>query len=313
MDTFYRHLEVQIRGQTSNATTLSYCGQIATSKQTANNHSPISPASYSTLTEFPVCFQTPITDVFDIIFLYDGVPLPGMPCIGCITVKASNVSVAEVVVDGLRSSLMAGTTLYFVVLLRDAYQNIIPRDEYHTISFSPNDLLFITPSEVPQIGLAFSSNSTSTSATSTPSQHSPTSASFRPSPSPPPSGNYTINPNINIDSNTLLFDFSIYQKAGYFFKLYVNHTCTYAFKTLVDGQPLPGQPSTVQINVSDPYFFSYISFPSDDKQGHQGHWMNGQMVSNSSYTTSTPIQVGLNELFIEICTENVRLSHILIV
>ena len=294
--TFYQHLDIQIRGQTSNATSLSYCGQMATVKQTLSEQSSPTTAylSSSFLTEFPVCFQTTTADVFDVIFLYDGVPLPGMPCIGCITVKASNVSVADVVVDGLQSSLMAGNTLYFVVLLRDAYQNIIPRDEYHTISFSPNDHLSITPSDVPQIGLASSSNSTTTiiTTTATSTTISRQSSFGEPSHSPPfPSPNNTINPNINMDSTTLLLDFSIYQNAGYFFKLYVNHTCSYTFKTFVDGQPLPGQPSTVQINVSGPYFFSYISFPKDSKQGHQGHQMNGQMVSDGYYTTSSSIQV----------------------
>ena len=108
---FYQHVDIQVRGQNTNHTHFTYCN--------------ISIDPTQLLGSFHVCVNTTVADTYDLILLYDGVPLLGMPCLGCIQIIPSQVAIANTVVTGLTDTLLAGTSLSFTIQLRDEYNNLV--------------------------------------------------------------------------------------------------------------------------------------------------------------------------------------------
>ncbi len=127
---FYQHVDIQVRGQNTNHTHFTYCN--------------ISIDPTQLLGSFHVCVNTTVADTYDLILLYDGVPLLGMPCLGCIQIIPSQVAIANTVVTGLTDTLLAGTSLSFTIQLRDEYNNLVDPSSLFVIYFVPNEFLYIT-------------------------------------------------------------------------------------------------------------------------------------------------------------------------
>ena len=122
---FYEHVEIQLKGQKTNHSDFVQCA-------TSTNPTQL-------LGSFRVCVNTTVADTYDLMIRYDGSPLLGMPCLGCVHIIPSHVVITNTVVNGLTDTLLAGTSLKFTVQLRDEYSNIVNPSSLFFIHFEPNE------------------------------------------------------------------------------------------------------------------------------------------------------------------------------
>lgn len=127
---FFQSVSIQLAGQTTGHSLFSLCTE---------SYNPT-----TLLASFQMCVNTTVSDIYDLTVLYDGISLPGMPCLGCIQIIPSTLDVRNTVVIGLKETLLAGTSLSFSIQLRDYFDNIVIPSSSYTISFSPNESFYIT-------------------------------------------------------------------------------------------------------------------------------------------------------------------------
>jgi hypothetical protein len=77
-------------------------------------------------------------DYYDLIVKYDDEEITASPCYSCMYIEHAELSMNNVVVEGLKRNIQAGEKMDFEILLHDGNNNAIPVSEKYTISFSSN-------------------------------------------------------------------------------------------------------------------------------------------------------------------------------
>lgn len=130
VDEFNQRVQIAVVGQNTQSTAVSRCN---------TSDSPLSNKS-----SFFVCLQLMVADSYDLFVSIDHVMIPGMPCVGCIRVLPGHLDLRESAIEGFPSTLLAGTSCSFRILLLDVFDNPISLGDGLSIRFSVDSWVFIS-------------------------------------------------------------------------------------------------------------------------------------------------------------------------